>query len=71
MKNTFSKKDTSALLKIFSGICGNMAAGWFGFILIAAGFVWPHNLTDWLNLTRSVGFGILFMYLAYFFERRL
>lgn len=71
MNSDFNTKDKKALLKVFSGICGNLAAGWFGLILIAPGFFWPENFSDWFNLTRSVLLGIVFLVSAYLFERKI
>lgn len=66
---TLYKKDKVAWFKTFSGICGNLSAGWFGFILIAPGFLPPQNFVDWFVLTKSVAFGIVFMFLVYKLER--
>ncbi|OGD59280.1 hypothetical protein A3I57_01945 [Candidatus Beckwithbacteria bacterium RIFCSPLOWO2_02_FULL_47_23] len=63
------KKDKSSLLKVLSGICGNLSAGWFGIILITPGFEIAFNSNYWAILTQSIGFGILFLWLAFELER--
>lgn len=57
-----SKKDTSIWLKVFSGICGNLAAGWFAITLA--------SIFDIFALTKSLVAGIVFMWLVFVFERR-
>lgn len=70
MNTYFRTKDKKILLRVISGICGNIAAGWFGVILIVPGFSWPESFADWVILTRVIAFGIVFVLLAYFFERK-
>ena len=57
------KNDKIAWIRVFSNICGDLAAGWFGLVLITAPF-------DLFVLTRSLVLGILFMWLSYKFERK-
>jgi hypothetical protein len=64
-----AKKDQWSLLKVVSGICGNLSAAWFGFILISPGINQLSNPADLATLTRSLIFGILFMLIAFKIER--
>lgn len=57
------KKDLASWLKIFSGICGNLAAGWFGLVLFSP-------ISNLWGLTRSLVMGIVFTVISYFFERK-
>lgn len=63
-------KDRKSINRIISGICGNLAAGWFGLIIIAPGFDFNLNVTDYLTLIKSMIMGILFAWLAFEFDRR-
>ena len=69
MRIVLDRKDKNALSKTLSNVCTNLSAGWFGFILIVPGFSPPQSLDDWFILTKSVSFGIVFMWLAYKLER--
>lgn len=66
-----AKKDSESWLGVLSGICGNLAAGWFGLILITPGIQLRFDFDSVFLLTRSFCFGILFMVLAFLFDRRL
>lgn len=61
-------KERRSWQRVVSSICGNLAAGWYGIILIAPGFEVLSRL-DALALTRSLLMGIVFMWLAYTFEK--
>ena len=69
MKLFPSGKDRLIYLKTFSGICGNLSAGWIGFVIIAPGISPPLTLDNTLTLTRSLAAGIVFAYFAYRLER--
>src|SRR3989338_907295 len=65
----WSKKDKGSFLRVISGICGNLSAAWYGFILISPEFgLWsdPDNI---LGLTRSALFGTLFLLLAFISDK--
>lgn len=64
-----NKKDKASLLKVVSGVCGNLSAGWFGLILIAPSLERLSTPEEWIALTQSLGFGILFMIFAFGLER--
>lgn len=66
---SLSKKDKLVWYKVISGICGNLAAGWFGLILIVPGFSLPDSFDKFLVLTKSIALGILFMWLSFKLER--
>lgn len=63
-------KDKRSANRIISGICGNLAAGWFALIIIAPGFDFNLNLLNFLALIKSLIMGILFARLAFEFDRR-
>lgn len=67
-RSDMTVKERRSWHRVFSGICGNLAAGWYGIILIAPGFDVLSRL-DALVLTRSLLMGIVFMWLAYTFEK--
>jgi len=69
MKRKLAKKDRLSLLKTVAGICGNLSAAWFGFILISPGFEQLSTSEEWVVLTRSLILGILFLLIAYKLER--
>ena len=69
-RRRLTKKDKQSLLKVIAGICGNLSAGWFGFILITPGLEQFKNADAWIALTRSLVFGIVFMLIAFRFERQ-
>ncbi len=63
MKISLNKKDKAAWLRVASGICGNVAAGWFGIALT--------SIFDFLTLTKSMLLAIFFTGLAFYLERKL
>lgn len=65
-----SRQDRAAGLRVLAGICGNLSAGWLGVILIAPGFSLFARQENLLVLMRSLVFGIVFLLLAFMFERR-
>ena len=69
MKILPTGKDRKSLLKTMANICGNLSAGWFGFILITPGIKSPLDLDGMLILTISLGFGIVSAWFAYRLER--
>lgn len=64
-----SKQDRVSGLRVLAGICGNLSAGWLGVILIAPGFSLFAKQDNLLVLMRSLVFGIVFLLLAFIFER--
>lgn len=66
-----TKKDRLIALKVVSGILGNLAAGWFGIILITPGFSSFGTSAEVLLLIRSLVLGILFAYLSFRFEKEI
>jgi hypothetical protein len=70
MKFYLKQKDKLAWNKVLSNICGNLAAGWYGFILITSGFTVPVTIDQWIVLIRSVLIGILFTIASFYLERK-
>ena len=54
-----------SLFRVLSGVSGNLAAGWFGLVLIAPGFI----ELDFFALTSALGFGIFSVILAIVFDQ--
>lgn len=63
--NRVAKKDKNSWLKVFSGICGNLAAGWYGLVIFSGAV----NPEDFPRLTREIILGIFFTWLAYYLDR--
>lgn len=68
---SFKKKDKAALVKAVSAISGNIAAGYFGLVLIASNFLPMRTIADALLLTYDVLLGIVFLWITYRLERSL
>lgn len=66
-----SIKDRRTLLLVLGGICENLAAGWFGHVLISPGFAETFGVEQALVLTRSVLLGIVFMLASFLLFRRI
>ncbi len=65
-----AKVDRSAGLRVLAGVCGNLAAAWFGLILLAPEFDLFSQQENLIALTRSLLFGMVFLVLAFVFEKR-
>lgn len=63
-------KERISLQKVLSGICGNLAAGWLGLILITPGIDNLNTAITWISLIKSLEFGILFLLISWYFERQ-
>jgi hypothetical protein len=70
-KITLIKKSKSSLCRVLSGICGNLSAGWFGLIIISPGVSRNFSLENILRLLTSLLFGLLFLWIAYKFDRKI
>ncbi|MGH7203087.1 MAG: hypothetical protein ACREHC_01440 [Candidatus Levyibacteriota bacterium] len=68
---TFRKKDKEAWVKAFTALSGNLAAGYFGLVLIAPNFSPLRSVTDVLILTYDLVLGIVFLWITYKLERSL
>jgi hypothetical protein len=69
MRFYLKHKDKLAWCKVLSNICGNLAAVWYGFVLITPGISLSLELGDIFTLTRSVFAGILLTWLSFKLER--
>ncbi len=58
----------SSWFSALSGVCQDLAAAWFGLILVAPGLAVFERSDFFLLLIRSLVFGILFLYLSVEFE---
>lgn len=65
------KKDKQAFRKALAGIAGNLAAGWFGLILIAPNFLPIKGVEEIFLLTDNLFSGIVCLGIAYKLERSL
>ena len=65
-----SKKYKKAWMKTLSGICGNISAAWLGLTFITPNFVGLANFHIIIVLIRDIFFGIVFLLLAVYFERK-
>jgi len=57
-----SKKDKLGLYNVLSGICGNLAAGWFALAFSSA--------FDFFKLTNFLLFAIFFTWVSFIFQKR-
>ncbi len=64
-------KNLHASIKVLSGFCVNIAAGWFGVAFITPNFTHIPSLGIILTLTEYVLFGILFLVAAFFLEKKI
>ncbi len=51
-------------LKSFGGLCVNLSATWFAVIFITPKLIYSNFIDLLLFLTKSIGFGILFLLLS-------
>lgn len=58
-------------LKAFSQLSINISAAWFATPFIGHALSIPNNLLDFFVLTINIVFGIVFLLLGVFFEKRL
>lgn len=58
-------------LKAFSVISSNISAAWFAVPFIGPSISFPKDKSDFLVLTSDIGFGIVFLLLTVWCERRL
>lgn len=65
-----SKKSKKAWMKTTSGICGNIAAAWLVVPVIGNNIHLPQNAKDIVVLTLNIVFGIVFMLLSVWLERK-
>ncbi len=68
---TIRKKDKKAFMKALTALSGNLAAGYFGLVLIAPNFLPLNNVINVLVLTYDFVLGIVFLWITYKLERSL
>lgn len=65
MKFFKTVKNRRALYKTLAGLCINLAAGYFGTIIVTANITYEINLSI---LTSNVLFGIFYVAMSYYFQ---
>lgn len=63
------KKTQKALIRVLAGICINLSAGWFAFVLITPNFLNLALFNTLILLFLDLLFGIMFLTLAVILER--
>ncbi len=66
-----NSKDMTSGYRTLSGVCNNLAAGWFGLVLIAPKADLFADVTYIFSLIWSVLLGILFMWLSFMLDRKI
>lgn len=65
------KKKYRPFLRAFSGLSINISAAWFAVPFIGTSIAFPNDLLSFRTLIASILFGILFLLVTVWFERKL